>query len=133
MKTLAQQIPLAVGSALWLASSACGVAAQQGPVNAPLSFLADPKVYHLVSENDQFRVVEVTRPAGYRDAWHSHGKATVTYNVTDCQTRLHEPDGKSTGGAMVKPGTVAFLGPIPSHSAENVGSSECRQILFELK
>jgi hypothetical protein len=134
MKTLVQQISLAAGSTLWLATSTCTVLAQQGPENAPLSYVADPKVYHLISENDQFRVVEVTRPAGFRDAWHSHGKATVVYNLTECQTRLHLPDGKSTGGtAAAKAGSVVYNGPIPSHSAENVGSAECRQLLVELK
>lgn len=133
MKTSVQQTSLVLGSTLWLAASACGALAQRAPANAPLSYVADPKVYHLISENDQFRVVEVTRPAGYRDASHSHGKATVVYNLADCQTRLYTPDGKTTGGAPAKAGSVVYNGPIASHSAENIGSAECRQILVELK
>ena len=133
MRTCVQHTSLVAGSVLWLAGSACGALAQEAPANAPLSYVADPKVYHLVSENDQFRVVEVTRPAGYRDAWHSHGKATVVYGLTDCQTRLHTPDGKTTGGTPVKAGSVVYNGPIASHSAENVGATECRQLLVELK
>jgi len=49
-------------------------------------------------------------------------------------TRLHLPDGKTVGGDTVaKAGTVNFNPPTPSHSAENTGSAECRQLIVERK
>jgi hypothetical protein len=102
-----------------------------GPSTAPLSYIADPKVFKLLSENDQFRVIEAKRLDEYTDAWHSYSPVAV-YNLSDCQTRLHQPDGKITGGtAPAKAGTVVFNPVNPSHAAENTGTAECHRLLVE--
>ena len=43
------------------------------------SYKASPDVYKLISENDQFRVIQATWKPGQRDAWHSHAGALVAY------------------------------------------------------
>src|SRR4051794_1811968 len=109
-------------AAVLFGSLSVGASAQTGPQTAPPSYVAAPDTYKLVSENEQFRVIAVTRAAGHRDAWHSHAGAAAVYMVTDCMTRLHLPDGKTVGGDTVaKAGTVNFNPPTPSHSAENTG------------
>ena len=133
MRSLACGASSVVGTALFVAVSTCGAFAQAGPQTAPLSYVAEPSTYKLLSENDQFRVIDVHRPAGHRDAWHSHSPAVV-YGLTDCQTRLHFPDGKTAGGdAPTKAGTVIFNPAVASHAAENTGTAECHQLIIERK
>jgi hypothetical protein len=103
----------------------------QASNNAPPSYVADPAVYKLVSENEQFRVVMVTKPAGNRDAWHSHLPNAV-YNITDCQQRIYTPDGQTRESNRLA-GSVLLQPAIPSHSAENTGMAECRQLIVERK
>jgi len=106
-------------------------ASAQMPQNAPPSYVADPAVYKLVGENDQFRIIMSTKAVGQRDAWHSHFANTV-YAMTDCHLRTYTPDGqsresnRSAGSAYLQPA-------IPSHSAENIGTAECRQLIVERK
>jgi quercetin dioxygenase-like cupin family protein len=134
MKTCTQRTLSFFGSALFFVASGYGAFAQSGPQSAPPSYVAEPGTYKLISENDQFRVIAVTRAAGHRDAWHSHAGALVVYGLSDCQTRIHTPDGKSAGGdSVVKAGTVIFNPATASHAAENTGTAECRQLIVERK
>lgn len=98
----------------------------------PVSYQADPAVYKLLSENDQFRVILVNRQPGQRDAWHSHASPQVVYALTDCSTRLYQPDGKFTE-RDAKKGDVNFGAPSASHAAENKGSAVCQQLIVERK
>ncbi len=93
--------------------------------------MADSAVYKLVSENDQFRVIMATKAVGQRDAWHSHLPNTV-YDLTDCQHRIYTPDGKTIENTA-KAGSVFLQSAIPSHSTENIGTAECRQLIVERK
>jgi hypothetical protein len=108
-----------------------GAFAQAAPKEAPPSYVADPAVYKLVEENNLFRVIMVTKPAGSRDAWHSHLPNTV-YNFTDCHQRNYTPDGKHTESTR-KAGSVLLQPAIPSHSLENIGKAECKQLIVERK
>jgi quercetin dioxygenase-like cupin family protein len=98
----------------------------------PRSYLASPEVYKVIGENEQYRVIAVTWKPGQRDNWHSHGPVVAAYNLTDCNMRVHTPDGKSedrtskAGDARVRPQS-------PSHSLENIGTAECKLVLFEPK
>ena len=96
------------------------------------TFKADPNVYKVIFEDANFRVIEGTRKAGVKDKAHAHPVAGIVYNVTDCKTKQHTPDGKTTESDR-KAGT-AFSSPITeNHSAENTGSSDCKQIFVEKK
>ena len=98
----------------------------------PPSYTASPKIYKLVSENDQFRVIHQTIKPGQRDAWHSHAGNLAAYRLTDCNSRTHTPDGKHTD-ANRKRGEVAFLPAIASHSFENRGKTTCETLIVERK
>jgi hypothetical protein len=116
---------------LFVAGLTCGVFAQTVTNNAPPSYVADPAAYKLLGQNEQFLVVMSKKLAGSRDKWHSH-LPNVVYNLTDCHLRIYTPDGKSKE-LNPKAGSVVFQPAIPSHSAENIGSAECDQLIIERK
>ena len=99
--------------------------------SAPHSFVASPEIYKVIAENEQLRIVAVSWAPGQRDEQHSHPEAGVYY-LTDCYMRGYGPDGKSREGQR-KAGTASVNKPVPSHSVENIGHSECRLIMFERK
>ena len=122
---MARRTVLGLGAAMiWIVSAA----AQQ---SAP-SYQADPTVYKVIFEDQNFRVIAGTWKKGTTDKPHSHPAAFVVYALNDCVLRLHNPDGttrdsKSTAG-------TAFAGPITSsHTAENVSESDCQAIFVERK
>jgi len=98
----------------------------------PRSFAASPDVYRVIAEDEQYRVIAVTWKPGQRDSWHSHGAPVAAYNLTDCNIRLHTPDGKTVDG-NTKAGDARVRTQAPSHSVENIGKTECRLVLFEPK
>lgn len=95
------------------------------------SFQASPESYKILGENEDFIVIQTTRAPGNRDQWHSH-KAAAVYWLTDCDQKLYTPDGK-TADSKFPAGYVRLQPPIESHSTENVGTAECRQIIVEKK
>jgi mannose-6-phosphate isomerase-like protein (cupin superfamily) len=106
-----------------------------GPVMAKdvaPSYVEDPGVYKLISENEDFRVIMATWKPGQRDAWHSHAGAATSYRLTDCTMRAHTPDGKSVSrdGKLCE---IKFIPIITSHSLENVGTSDCQVLIVEKK
>jgi quercetin dioxygenase-like cupin family protein len=111
--------------ALVMAAGAC-LAQTAAP-----DFTASPDVYRVRAENDKFRVVEATWRPGQRDQFHSHPTKS-TYWVTDCSARFHRPDG-STYNMTFSAGTSGIEPPVDSHSVENVGKSDCKAVMFELK
>jgi len=96
---------------------------------APLEIKASPDVYREIAGNDQYRMVEAVWKPGQRDAFHSHPKQ-MYYWVTACSLRAYLPDG-TTRIIEVSAGQAGVQDPIPSHSVENLGTSECRGVLFE--
>lgn len=97
------------------------------------SYEADPSTYKVIFENQNFRVIEATWKAGQTDKPHTHPIPSVIYNLTGCTLKLHNADGK-VREATSKPGT-ANAAPIvlKPHTAENVGSTDCRAIIVERK
>jgi len=100
--------------------------------NAPPTFQGDPDVYKVIFEDQNFRVIEAVRKKGVHDKAHGHPVPSIVYNITDCDTKLHAADGKTTD-AHSKAGSAGAVPVIPSHSAENVGAADCRQIFVERK
>jgi hypothetical protein len=99
---------------------------------APPSYQADPDVYKVIFEDQNFRVIASTRKKGAHDKDHSHPLPSIIYNVNDCVTRLYAPDGK-TMDVTGKAGTAGPVPVIPSHSAENIGPADCESIFVEKK
>lgn len=100
--------------------------------DAPASHVANPGVYKVLQENDQFRVVLATWKPGQRDEFHSH-PSNATYALTPCQARLWGPDNKVVGEAQRPAGSASLQPPIASHSFENVGTTECQILIVERK
>jgi hypothetical protein len=96
------------------------------------SFKGDPDVYKVIFEDANFRVIEATRKKGVHDKVHGHPVPSVVYNLTDCKTKLYGADGK-TSESDVKAGSANAVPVIASHSAENVGDADCKQLFFEKK
>ena len=100
--------------------------------NAPPSYTASPEVYKLLSENDQFRVIQATWNPGQGDVSHSHAGPLVAYNLTDCKLQLTSPDGKSAVNER-KRGETGFVPMTPSHTAKNIGTAMCQVLIVERK
>jgi hypothetical protein len=100
--------------------------------DAPPTFQADPDVYKVIFEDQNFRVIAATWKKGVHDKAHSHPVPSVSYAVTDCMLRLYSSDGK-TRDVTPKAGTSMAVPLTPSHSAENVGASDCQLVLVERK
>jgi hypothetical protein len=100
--------------------------------NAPLSHVANPDVYKVLGENDQFRVVLGTWKPGQRDTLHSH-PANATYALTGCNLRLYGPDNKVLmEGARIE-GSTVLQAPVAAHTFENTGASDCQILIVERK
>lgn len=118
---------------LFVAAAIVGLAsAGANAQTAEPTFKADPSVYKVIFEDSNFRVIEGTRSKGVKDKAHSHPVPSVTYALTDCKTKLHEADGK-TREVTSKAGTANATPVTTSHSAENIGDADCKQIFVEKK
>ena len=96
------------------------------------SYKADPDTYKVIFEDANYRVIEANHKKGIHDKAHSHPVPFVVVNLTDCKNKLYGADGKITEN-VAKAGTVQANPVIPSHSAENIGDADCKQIFVEKK
>lgn len=102
--------------------------------NAPPATEVSPEVYKVLSENDQFRVMEATWQPGQEDDFHYHPADRVSLYQTNCKLRLSKPDGSSkianpkAGKAKARTGK-----PVKSHKAKNIGDKVCVLRIVELK
>jgi hypothetical protein len=119
-------------------STIFGVAIVAGAVTnaaaqtAEPSYKGDPDVYKVIFEDANFRVIEANRKKGVHDKVHGHPAPSIVYSVTDCKTKQYAADGK-TMERESKAGTVTAVPVIASHSAENTGAADCKQIFVEKK
>ena len=88
--------------------------------SAPPTYQADPSVYKVIFEDQNFRVIEATWKKGENDKSHSHPAPSIVYALTDCAIRLHDPDGK-THDVNNKAGVAGTVPMTQSHTAENIG------------
>jgi hypothetical protein len=126
MKTT--QFKMIFGAAMIVGMASTGAVAQ----TAEPTFKGDPNVYKLIFEDANFRVIEATRKAGVHDKVHGHPAVSIVYNLTDCNTKVYAADGKTTENIR-KAGTVQAVPVVASHSAENIGTADCKQIFVEKK
>lgn len=97
----------------------------------PRSFEASPEIYKVIAQNADYKVIEVTWKPGQKDQLHSHPAAAV-YHLTDCMLRGTLPDGKS-GEARPRAGMATVQAAILGHTVENIGTTDCKLIMFEPK
>ena len=96
------------------------------------AYKASPEVYKVIFEDANFRVMEVNRPKGLHDKAHSHPTPGIVYYVTDCKNKQYSADGKTNEGGG-KAGTATATPVVASHSVENIGTADCKQIIVEKK
>ena len=89
-----------------------------------------PDIYTLLFENDRVRVMQVTFAPGATIAMHSHPDHVVTI-VSGGTLKLSYPDG-STKELAGKPGDAIWI-PAETHAAENIGTTEVKGVIIELK
>lgn len=102
----------------------CNQAAPQDAVKVA------PDTYRVLLNNDQVRVLETHLQPGSSSPMHSH-PAHVIYGMSDSRVRFTNPDGKSID-ATIKAGETAWH-EAESHSVKNIGTTEARALLIELK
>jgi len=98
----------------------------------PLSHVADPDVYQVIAENENFRVLVATWQPGQQDAPHSH-PANAAYRLTDCKNRIFKLDGSIAREGEVKEGSVVLQDPVPGHSFKNMSDKVCQTLIVESK
>jgi quercetin dioxygenase-like cupin family protein len=96
---------------------------------------ADPvqvasNVYTTLFENDRVRLLEARIAPGDSSVMHGHPDYVV-YNLADGKVRFSSPSGESEEVEL--PAGATMWRDAEEHSAENVGTSELRSLLFELK
>jgi hypothetical protein len=96
------------------------------------TYKADPDTYKIILEDSNYRVIEANHRKGVHDKEHSHPVPFVVINLTDCKTRLYGADG-TTRDNVGKAGAVQINPAIPSHSAQEMGDADCKQIFVEKK
>ena len=103
--------------------------------SAPIATAQDmvkiaPKNCTVALDNDHVRVVRVVIKPGEKLAMHSHG-ANIVYALTSRKTKNTFPDGK-TEEREVKAGQAVWSDGV-THSTENIGTTEYRALVVELK
>jgi hypothetical protein len=99
---------------------------------APPTYLADPDVYKVVFEDQNFRVIAAIHPKGVHDKLHGHPVPFVVYFLTDCTLKHYAANG-TTREETNKAGAVTALPGGSWHSVENTGAAECRELFVERK
>ena len=116
------------GAAILMGLSCSASVAQ----TAEPSYKADPDTYKVIMEDANYRVIEANHKKGVHDKAHGHTVPFVVVNLGDCKIRLYQPDGK-IDDRVIKAGTVQFNPAVSSHSSEDIGDTDCKQIFVEKK
>lgn len=94
---------------------------------------AEPCSYKVVLENDKVRVLEYCSSPGMGvcgKGTHFH-PAHVTVSLTAGKVRVKTPEGKTKIDEA--PAGTIFFAPAETHSVENIGGSNMRAYIVELK
>jgi len=89
-----------------------------------------PKSCKVLLENDQVRVVRCVEKPGEKLEMHSH-PANIVYALTSSKAKFTLPDGK-TEERELKAGQAVWSDAV-THSSQNVGTTESRALVIELK
>jgi len=87
-----------------------------------------PNNYRLLLEDGDYRLVEMSLPAGTSDIEHSHPNEMV-YFITGGKVRIHLP-GDEPVELELPDGHVMKHEPW-THRVENIGATDIKAILFE--
>jgi hypothetical protein len=95
---------------------------------------SQPQNYRVMLENDRVRVLEYNGRPGMGvcgDGMHSH-PAHLAVLLSTGTVRMKTPDGKVEVHSDIPVGAV-FWGNAETHEVENIGGSNIRMLLIELK
>ena len=109
---------------------ACAIALASVLVMAQDPITVGPDIYKKLFENERIRVIEVTFKPGAKMGLHSHPDHFV-YALTEGKLIISKPDGTSQV-VEGKPGLYFWIGA-ESHQAENIGTTEFKLLVTELK
>lgn len=90
-----------------------------------------PKMYHVIFDNDRYRVIEYRLEPGGKEPMHSHPNGALVYSFSNAEMRITLPDGGITE-AHSKAGEVLWRNPV-THKGENIGRTEAHSLLIEPK
>jgi hypothetical protein len=96
---------------------------------------ADPvqvasNVYSVLFENERVRLLEARIAPGDSSAMHGPPDYVV-YNLVDGKVRFSSPSGETEEVEL--PAGATMYREAEEHATENVGTTELRSLLFELK
>ncbi len=94
------------------------------------SVKVDPKHYSVEYQNDRVRVLRIKYGPNEKSVMHAH-PASVAIFLTDGQTKMTQPDGKSSV-QNIKAGQVQWT-EVQKHLPENVGGKPLELVLVELR
>jgi len=89
-----------------------------------------PEGRTVLVENERVRMIETVLKPGDKEPMHSH-PAYIFYALTPMKVRVTLPDGKTTE-AEFKAGEAAWRDGA-THIGENIGTTEGRFLIIELK
>lgn len=92
---------------------------------------ASPDNFKLLLENDKVRVLEYTLKPGFKDQIHTHPPKS-SYIVTGGKLKVFRIGGESEIFDEV-PGTASWMDYVGEHYVENIGTTEIKIILTEVK
>ena len=92
---------------------------------------ASPENFKLLLENDQVRVLEYTLKPGTKDLTHTHPPKS-SYIVSGGQLKVHYENGDSLIFDDTA-GTASWMDHVGKHWVENIGTTEIKIILTEVK
>jgi quercetin dioxygenase-like cupin family protein len=107
------------------------VIASAQPAQEIDAVIASPDRFTVLLDNAQVRVVEYTLRPGERDQWHTH-PPKVSFVVSGGLLRIHLADGTSFLSDEAQ-GTATWMNALPRHYAENVGKTDVKIVLTEVK
>lgn len=96
-----------------------------------------PANHHVLFENDEVRVLEITIAAGTTTPVHTHRAPTVLYKLSGSQFVRRDDQGETLFDSRSDPDfvlpRVSFNAPLPRHTIENTGDDDLVMIGVELK
>jgi quercetin dioxygenase-like cupin family protein len=98
---------------------------------------AAPEYHDLLFENEHVRVLEAHVGPGETVPVHTHCWPGTLYIIGVSDFVRRDPEGNvlldTRGTQQAPPGSCVWGGALTPHSLENVGTTELRNITFELK
>ena len=92
---------------------------------------ASPNNFKLLLYNENVRVLEYSLKAGEKDKWHTH-PAKSSYVVSGGKLKVYLDNGEIIMADEIA-GTASWMNSVGKHYVENVGNSEVKMILTEVK